>query len=56
MGLWYPKWYPKNSGYVARAQRMGGELVGSWRGRQSSGSSSPPEPDDPVATRRRRRR
>jgi hypothetical protein len=26
MGLWYPKWYPKNSGCLAGTQGMGGEL------------------------------
>ncbi len=26
MGLWYPNWYPKISGYLAGTQRMGGEL------------------------------
>ncbi len=27
MGLWDPKWYPKNSGCLAGTQRMGGELL-----------------------------
>ncbi len=26
MGLWYPKWYPKNSGCLAGTQGMGGGL------------------------------
>ncbi len=26
MGLWYPKWDPKNSVCLAGTQRMGGEL------------------------------
>ncbi len=26
MGLWDPKWYPKNSGCVVGTQRMGGEV------------------------------
>jgi len=27
-GLWYPKWYPKNSGCLAGTERGGGELRG----------------------------
>ncbi len=26
MGVWYPKWYPKNSGCLEGTQGMGGEL------------------------------
>ncbi len=33
-GLWYPKWYPKNSGCLAGTQRMGGELRVSGGGKR----------------------
>ena len=43
MRLWYPRWYPKNSGCLARAQRMGGELraSGGGKGATSVGTRRP---------------
>ena len=36
MGLWYPNWYPKNSGCLAGTQGIDGELAGS-RQREAQG-------------------
>ena len=55
MGLWDPKWYPKNSGCLAVTQRMGGEPLSTWT-HERSRALEPGDNRDRSNTRVRRAR